>query len=155
MKEYYGKVVEVVSSPIIVNKRGEILLIKSHKWGDKYLIPGGHIEIKETIFETAEREGEEETGLKIKPLYCVNMGELIFSPDFHRKAHLIYFHIVCEALSEDVRLDDVEVNEFIWIEPKNVLSQNLVLADGIKKSMENLINGVKFDIDTFNFNKHP
>ena len=149
----YGEIVEVVGSPIIVNKNGEILLIKSHKWGDKYLIPGGHTEIGETIFETAVREGGEETGLKLKPLYCVNVGELIYSPDFHRKAHLIYFHIVCEALSEDVQLDGVELSEFIWIDPKKVLQQGLTLTDGIIKSIENLINGVRFEIDTHNSNK--
>lgn len=151
MNKYDG-MVEAIGSPIIVNKKGEILFIKSHKWGDKYLIPGGHAEAGETIFETAKREGEEETGLKLKPLYCVNIGELIYSPDFHRKAHLICFHIVCEALSEDVHLDGIELNEFIWINPREALKK-LNFTEGIKKSIENFINGVKFDIETHNFNK--
>ena len=124
------------------------MLIKSHKWGDKYLIPGGHAEIGETIFETAVREGEEETGLKLNPQFCVNIGELIYDPDFHRKAHLVYFHIVCEALTEDVHLDGEELQEFIWIEPKKALE--LQLTRGVKKSIENYINGVKIDITSTN-----
>ena len=102
MNKYDGTV-EVVAAPIIINDKREILLIKSHKWGDKYLIPGGHIEQGETIFEAAKREGEEETGLKLEPQYCVNIGELIYDPDFHRKAHLIYIHIVCKANSNEVK----------------------------------------------------
>ena len=101
----YENAVEAVASTLIV-KDNKILLIKSHKWGDAYLLPGGHVENKETIFEAAKREGEEETGLKLKPLYCVNVGELINDPSFHRKAHLIYFNIVCEALSNEVKLDN-------------------------------------------------
>ncbi len=33
---------------LIFNPRGEMLLTKSHKWNDKYVIPGGHIELGES-----------------------------------------------------------------------------------------------------------
>jgi hypothetical protein len=36
---------------LIVNKEGKILLTKSHKWFDKYTLPGGHIEVGETMKE--------------------------------------------------------------------------------------------------------
>jgi hypothetical protein len=36
--------VEVVSTPLIVRSDKKILLIKSHKWGDRYLLPGGHLD---------------------------------------------------------------------------------------------------------------
>ncbi|MDD5032857.1 MAG: NUDIX domain-containing protein [Candidatus Pacebacteria bacterium] len=147
MSNKYEGQIEVVGSPIIVNRRGEILLIKSYKWGDKYLIPGGHAEVGEMIFETAKREGEEETGLKLEPQFCVNIGELIYDPDFYRKAHLVYFHIVCNALTDDIRLDEKELKEFIWIEPKKAL--DLALTKGVKKSLENYINGIRIDINSF------
>ncbi len=116
----YDGTLEVVSSALIV-KGDKILLIKSKKWGNSYLLPGGHVEYGETIFGAAKREGEEETGLKLKPLYCVYVGELINSPLFNRKAHLVYFHVVCEALSNTVKLDNRELNDFIWISPKEAL----------------------------------
>jgi len=121
MENKYPRGVEIVASILIVNKNKEILLIKSHKWGDNYLIPGGHVEPTETVEAAAIREGEEETGLKLKPLYCVNVGELINDPTFNRKAHLIFFHFVCEALTEEVQLDEKELNEFIWINPQKAL----------------------------------
>lgn len=144
MTSEYDNTVEVVSSALIVNKKdGKILLIKSHKWGDLYLLPGGHIEPEETIFEAAKREGEEETGLKLKPLYCVNVGELINDPAFHRKAHLIYFHIVCEAETDEVKLDGKELNHFVWVDPKEALKlENL----GVKRTIQNYLAGVVIDI---------
>jgi len=138
---------EVVASPLIVNKKGEILLIRSRKWGDTYLIPGGHVELNEGLLKCAAREGEEETGLKLKPLYCVNVGEDINNPNFHRKAHLIYFHIVCEALTEDVHLDDIELQEFIWIKPEEAL-RTLNLLKGIDRTIQNYVDGIKININS-------
>lgn len=142
--------VEVVSAPLIVRKDKKILFVKSHKWGDQYILPGGHVEQNETIFEAARREGEEETGLKLKPLYCVNTGELINDPAFHRKAHLIYFHIVCEALTDEVKLDREELQEFIWISPEDALQLKKLRT---RKTIKNYMQGVKIDIgsDFFRF----
>lgn len=144
MTSKYENTVEVVAAPLIVNKKdGKILLIKSHKWGDQYLLPGGHIEPGETIFDAVKREGEEETGLRLKPTYCVNAGELIHDPTFYRKAHLIYFHIVCEAETEEVKLDDDELNNFIWIKPQEALKLKNFRT---KVTIENYLNGVTINI---------
>ena len=148
MSKYEG-LVEAVAAPIIVNDNGKILLIKSHKWGDKYLIPGGHIEIGETIFETAEREGKEETGLELSAQNCVNIGELIYHPDYHRKAHLIYFHIVCKVVSGEVSLDGRELKEFIWADPQKALALDFVA--GIKRSIQNYIDGVEINVESIRF----
>ena len=143
----YNGTVEAVASALII-KDDKILLIKSHKWGDSYLIPGGHIEHEEKIFDAAKREGEEETGLKLKPLYLVNFGELINSPSFNRKAHLIYFHVVCEALNDKVKLDNKELKDFIWINPKEALKLPNLLA---YKTIKNYIDKVKIKIGSEKF----
>jgi nucleoside triphosphatase len=145
MSEKYPRGVEIVASALIVRKDGKILLIKSHKWNNLWLLPGGHVEPGETILEAAKREGEEETGLKLKPLYCVNFGELINDPDFNRKAHLIYFHCVCESLTEDVVSDQKELKEFAWFEPDQALHR------GAKKTIENYMKGIKIDIPSNRF----
>jgi ADP-ribose pyrophosphatase YjhB (NUDIX family) len=142
--ESYEDTVEIVSSALIV-KGDKILLIKSNKWGEAYLLPGGHVEYKETILEAAKREGEEETGLKLKPLYCVNMGEEFNDPRFHRKAHFIYFHVVCEALNDKIKLDSRELKDFIWISPKEALKLPNLKGH---KTIQNYINGIKIEINT-------
>lgn len=139
--------VEVVASALILDKKnGKILLIKSHKWGDVFLIPGGHVEAGETIFEAAKREGEEETGLKLKPLHCLNVGEFIYDPSFYRKAHLIFFHVLCEAITNKVKLDERELNDYIWIDPKEALA--LPLLKSMDNSIKAYIKKVRITIDS-------
>lgn len=144
VKNPYKNMVEVVASALII-KGDKILLIKSHKWGDTYLLPGGHVENKETIFEAAKREEEEETGLKLKPLYCVNFGEEINDPRFHRKAHFIYFHVVCEVLSNELKLDNRELKDFIWISPKEALKLSNLKS---RRTIQNYINRLKIEINS-------
>ncbi len=51
----------------IVAKNGNILLIKRHRFGfEYYTIPGGNVEVGESLKTTAKRELMEESGLQIK-----------------------------------------------------------------------------------------
>lgn len=51
---------------IIYNPDNKVLLCKAHKWNDKYIIPGGHIELGEKMEEALKREIlEENNGWKI------------------------------------------------------------------------------------------
>ena len=117
--------VEIVGSAIIENDKGEILLVKSPKWSNKWTMPGGHIEPGERISDALEREAEEETGLKLKPVGIIAFGELIGSKDFHRPAHFIYFDLLCKLASHDVKLDNVELKEYKWVKPKEALETDL------------------------------
>ena len=50
---------------LIFNPEGKLLLMRSHKWRDKYVVPGGHIELGEHIEDALKREVKEETGLDV------------------------------------------------------------------------------------------
>ncbi len=50
---------------LIFNPQGKLFLVKSYKWGNKYTIPGGHIELGENIKQALKREIKEETGMDI------------------------------------------------------------------------------------------
>ena len=142
MESKYDNTVEVVVAPLIRNAEGKILLIKSPKWGDAYLLPGGHVEASETIFETAVREGEEETGLKLIPRHVVNVGELINDPDYERKAHLIFIHVLCDTEADEVRIDGVEIHESLWMDV-HVAVTYPQLAKGIRQTIQNYLDGVE------------
>ena len=49
----------------IINNDGKIFLMRSPKWSDKLVPPGGHIESGETVVAAAIREVKEEVGLDI------------------------------------------------------------------------------------------
>ena len=53
---------ELLKFAVILSKTNGKWVFCKHKERDTYEIPGGHREIGETIFETAERELREETG---------------------------------------------------------------------------------------------
>ena len=57
---------EPIVGAFILNDNNEILLMVSPKWDNQYTVPGGHIEIGETIAETVVRETKEEIGIDIE-----------------------------------------------------------------------------------------
>jgi len=124
-KNKFPRGVEIVGSAIIENKKGEILLVKSPKWNNKWTMPGGHIEPGEGIEEALLREAEEEIGLKMRSKGIIAFGELIGSKDFHRPAHFIYFDILCKTDNSSIKLDKKELFEYRWVKPQKALIMDL------------------------------
>jgi ADP-ribose pyrophosphatase YjhB (NUDIX family) len=60
------------ASAIVTDDDGKILLIRRSD-NDLWSIPGGAMEIGESISETAVREVREETGLEVEPLYVAGI----------------------------------------------------------------------------------
>jgi nucleoside triphosphatase len=125
----------------IFNKANELLLLKSHKWPGKYVIPGGHVELGETLEETAIREAREETGLDIYDLKFICFQEFIHDPAFWKKKHFIFFDYFCRADSLNVTLND-EAQEHIWVNPKSAL--DLEIDSYTHHSLEKILEGNHF-----------
>jgi len=108
----------------IFNRNGEMLLLKSHKWPGKYVVPGGHVELGERIEEAAVREAKEETGLDISDLEFINFQQFIYDPAFWKKRHFIFFDFACKTDSTDVQLNN-EAENYVWVEPHQALTMEL------------------------------
>jgi nucleoside triphosphatase len=102
---------------LIVNKEGKILLTKSHKWFDKYTLPGGHIEVGETMREAVIREVKEEVGLDVEVVEMLLMQEAIFAVEFWKRKHFIFFDFLCKSKDQQVKLDGRELQEYVWEYP--------------------------------------
>ena len=98
----------------IFNPKGELLLLKSHKWPGKYVVPGGHVELGERLEDTAVREAKEETGLDIYDLEFINFQQFIYDPSFWKRRHFIFFDYACRTDSVAVKLND-EAEEHLWV----------------------------------------
>ena len=106
---------------LIVNPKGEIFLMNSHKWRGQYCIPGGHIEVGETIEQAVRRETKEETGLDIYEIEFLCFQEFILDESFWEKRHFIFFDHVCRTDSVEVTLND-EAQSYVWVPVQEALA---------------------------------
>ena len=130
------KKIGVVVAPYIINDKGEILYFRNVKW--KGLVPpGGHVDYGETLEQALKRETKEETGLEIKSIKLFNVGEMIEPKEFYKRRHFIYFHYLCKIKAGKIKLDEKELVDYEWIDPKEALKRKDVLAkDSIRKFIE-------------------
>lgn len=110
---------------LIVNPEGKVLLVKSHKWFDYFTLPGGHIEIGETMQEAVKREVREEVGLDVEVVEFLTMQEAIYSKEFYKKKHFIFFDFLCRVGEQQVKLDQDEIQDFVWEYPGAAFNRNL------------------------------
>jgi len=108
---------EPTTGVFIFDADGKLLLLRSHKWPGKYVIPGGHVELGERIEAAARREAREETGLEVRDLQFICFQEFVYDPAFWKPRHYIFFDYACRADSTEVRLND-EAEDYIWVDPE-------------------------------------
>jgi nucleoside triphosphatase len=106
---------------LIFNPAGELLLVRSHKWHNMYVVPGGHVELGETLEQALRREVREETGLEIRDVEFVLTQEFIFDEAFWQKRHFIFFDYACRTDSTAVTLNS-EAQDYVWIAPGDALN---------------------------------
>jgi len=104
----------------IFNSNGELLLLQSHKWPGRYVVPGGHVELGETIEQAAIREAKEETGLDIHGLEFLCFQQFIYDPAFWKPRHFIFFDYAARTDSLDVQLND-EAESHNWVQLEDAL----------------------------------
>jgi len=116
---------EATVGALIVNDRREVLLVRSNKWGEKYTVPGGHIELGERAEDAIVREVKEETGLDSVAEDLLIVQQAIYPKDYHKHEHYIFMDYVCKATSTEVKLDGRELQSYVWVRPEDALKLDL------------------------------
>ncbi|MDY6771137.1 MAG: NUDIX domain-containing protein [Candidatus Nanohaloarchaea archaeon] len=115
---------EPVTGGLIVNDSGELFLMQSPKWDDRWVVPGGHIEPGEDPEDCLRREIREETGLEIEDIELLTV--MSGQPDsFERDTGFVYVNYICQAASTGVELDQREAEDFRWVSPEQALDMPL------------------------------
>ena len=101
---------------LIFNARNEALMIRTHKWSDKWGIPGGKIKWGETAEAALRREILEETNLQVKAINFVLVQDCIHSREFYKDAHFVLLNYTCRCAAKNpvVKLNE-EGREFRWL----------------------------------------
>jgi len=140
----------VAVAALIINEKGEILLIKRKAEPGKGLwsIPGGVVELGENLHDALVREVKEETGLDIKPLSFLDVYEVL---DYDDNGRLKYHYVIIDYLAmlkRGVLKPSTDALDARWVPLKEVYSYKLTesfrsLLEKHKEKIIEFINDVK------------
>ena len=126
---------------LIFNSKNEVLMIRTHKWSNKWGIPGGKIKWGETSDTALRREILEETGLKVSGIKFVLVQDCIHSKEFYRDAHFVLLNYTCRCAGKPKVVLNEEGREFRWLTPAAAKKLPLnaptkILLDAVMKTSE-------------------
>ncbi len=111
---------------LIRDDAGNLLLVRTRKWGGRFGIPGGKIDYGESMESAFRRETREETGLEIRDVEFVMNQDCVEHPEFYRPRHYILVNYAARTagIKPAVRLNH-ESDDFAWTAPAEALGMDL------------------------------
>lgn len=111
-----NNVPRVIVGVFIFNHKEELFMMKMPKFKKLYTVPGGHLELGESLEDGARREIKEETNLDLIDLRQISVQELTDLKDYYdgSKRHHVYINYIARAVNPDkVKLNE-EATEYKW-----------------------------------------
>lgn len=126
---------------LICDGEGNVLMIQTHKWSDKWGIPGGKVKWGEDLVDGLKRETLEETGLVIDNIEFITVQEAIKSPVFYKEAHFILVNYTAKAdgMKPGVNLND-EAEDYAWVSPE--LAYNMDINEYTKVLLQKYLEKI-------------
>jgi 8-oxo-dGTP diphosphatase len=119
----------VATGGFVTNSQGQVLLIKSPRYGD-WEFPGGQVEEGETIPHALEREVLEETGIIVRVKSLVGIYSNI------RKPSIVNMDFICEYISGKPTPSE-ESTQVEWVDAEEALSR--VKREAIYRRLKNML----------------
>ena len=139
-REYPNQPVVGVGGVVISDGRAALIRRGSEPLKGEWSIPGGTLEVGETLVEGVQRELREETGLEVRVLELIEVFERIFedTPDLQAtpggaaasrrpRYHFVIVDYLCEAVSGAPRPGS-DVTDLAWAREDELARYNLTPA---------------------------
>lgn len=134
-----GGIIEYQSA----GKFPEVLLVKTHKWGDRYSMVGGRVRRNERLRAALAREIKEETGLSAQTgRHLCTFDQIKDSGYYKVGIHHVFVDYVATVGSKRVRLNE-EAQDYLWV-PAEVALAELDIEPNARHTLE-LYAGSKED----------
>lgn len=125
----------------VVVHEGRVLLIRRGKppLQGRWVVPGGTVELGETLEEAVIRELREETGLEVRPLELVTVFDRILRDDRGVRYHYVIIDYWCERVAGTLRAGD-DALEAVFVAPQDLTAFNVppkaleVVLDGLRRA---------------------
>lgn len=126
---------------LICDGDDNVLMIRTHKWSDKWGIPGGKVKWGEVLEDGLKRETMEETGLIIDNIEFMTVQEAIISPVFYKEAHFILVNYTAktDGVTPEVHLND-EAEDYVWVSPE--VAYNMDINEYTKVLLEKYLEKI-------------
>jgi mutator protein MutT len=100
---------------------GRVLLIRRAKPPllGRWTIPGGTVELGETLEQALAREMEEETGLEVEPVELLTVFDRIERDGGEVVFHYVIVDYLCRRLSGEARAGS-DAAEVAWVRPEDL-----------------------------------
>lgn len=127
-REYPQRPVVGVGGVVISDARA-LLIRRGHPpMAGQWSIPGGTLEVGETIVEGIERELAEETGLQVQAHDLIEVFERIFrDTEGHTQYHFVILDYLCEARGGTARPGG-DVTDAAWAREEELERYHLTVA---------------------------
>jgi ADP-ribose pyrophosphatase YjhB (NUDIX family) len=130
----------VAVGAVILDAAAQVLLVKhvperKSFWQDKWICPGGRLQVGEEIEAGILREVWEETRLHIRLRHPLVPFERIISGDDGVRLHVIYIDYLAEKVGGTLQPGD-DVGEAVWVPPLQLQALGETLHEDTRRLLE-------------------
>jgi 8-oxo-dGTP diphosphatase len=137
-REYPERPLVGVGGVVIANNRALLIRRGGPPLAGEWSIPGGMLELSETIEHAVRRELAEETGIEVRVLQLIEVFERIF-PDAtgHTQYHFVILDYLCELVSGEPKAAS-DVTDVAWVPEDDLTRYSLtpIATRVIKRAFE-------------------
>lgn len=127
----------IVAVGAVVFKEGKILTIKRLQEPNKgkWSIPGGRIELGETVYQAARREVKEECSIEVEIERVLDsVDNIIRDEGGHVKYHFVIIDLLARYVSGEIRAQS-DAEKCKWVTPRELVQLDItpMLRDMLKR----------------------